>query len=79
MVDSKNRYGKEEVPEIIGEGGVNSGEDRYKMIFIGSYGALGEVGAMVAGRLELDRDVMEFKEVKEGLGEFVISSDVSDG
>ena len=32
--------------------------------FKSSYGALGEVGAMVAGRLELGRDVMEFKEIK---------------
>ena len=78
MVDSKNGYGKEEVPEISGKGGVNASEDRYKAVFISSYGALGKVRAMVAGRLELSGDVMQAKEVEERLREFVIGSYVGE-
>ena len=57
---------------------MNASKDRYKVVFISSYGALGKVRAMVAGRLELCCDVMEVKEVEEGLGEFVIGSDVGE-
>ena len=48
------------------------------MVLICSYGSLGEVRAVVAGRLELGGDLMHAKEVKERLGEFVIGSDVGE-
>ena len=49
------------------------------MVLICSYGSLGEIRAMVAGRLELGGDLMHAKEVKERLGEFIVSGDVRDG
>ena len=57
---------------------MNASKDRYKVIFISSYGALGKVRAMVAGRLELSGDVMQAKEVEERLREFVIGSYVGE-
>ena len=49
-----------------------------EVIFKGSYGALGEVGAMVAGRLELGGDLMHAKKVKERLGKLIVSGDVGE-
>ena len=48
------------------------------MVLICSYGSLGEVRAMVAGRLELGGDFMHAKEVKERLGKFIVSGDVGE-
>ena len=67
VVYSNDRYREEKVPEIRGEGGVNSGEDEDEVIFVGSYGALGEVGAIVAGRLELGVNLVSIEEIEERL------------
>ena len=57
---------------------MNASKDRYKLVFISSYGALGKVRAMVAGRLELGGDLMHAKEVKERLGKLIVSGDVGE-
>ena len=48
------------------------------MVLICSYGSLGEVRAMVSGRLELGGDLMHAKEVKERFGKFIVSGDVGE-
>ena len=44
-----------------------------EVILKGSYGALGEVGAMVTGRLELGVNLMSIEEIEERLRDFIIS------
>ena len=78
MIDSEDGYGKKKVPEISGKGRVDSSEDSDEVVLICSYGSLGEVRAMVAGRLELGGDLMHAKEVKERLGKFIVSGDVGE-
>ena len=57
---------------------MDASKDRYKVVFISSYGALGKVRAMVAGWLELSGNVVQAKEVEERLRELIIGSYVGE-
>ena len=67
MINCDVGGGDEEVPQVGGEGGMNSRKGRDEMIFKSTNSAFSKVGAMVSRRLELCIDFMVVEEAKGGL------------
>ena len=81
MVQGELHGGKELVPEVNRELDMNGGERSNDVVFGGTNGALGEVGAVVVGGDELDSGGWRAR-TEEGAhvgGRFVVREKVSDG
>ena len=78
VIEGEFAQGKEEVPEVGGESGVDSSKGGNNMIFGSLDGAFGGQGTVVIGGGECNGDVILLEEGADGSRGFIVDVEVKD-